>query len=351
MVTIIRSKAKKQDEQYDSKFNLNKTLALAISNQIDEILQDKFNIFQFERDTYRNSLFVLMNYYYCFYNWGSLRIPEDKFMNLIYNVQKNYNQNPYHNAIHAADVTNTLYVMLERLEVKISSNYSSLETLLILFSGAIHDVDHPGNTNVFEINSRSMLALTYNDKSVLENYHLFIFFNFLINDNMNIFCNYDQAEVKNIRKIFIQNVIATDMLNHASDIKKLVANVTNPEFDKTKQENKEFIMTQLIHLSDISNGTKPLEIYDQWVDRLFTEFFGQGDKEKEIGLPISFLCDRDKTTIPESQVFFLNFFTLDLIKNLKLIYPKLEILQETLESNRAVWESRKGKTYEIRKWD
>lgn len=351
MVTVIRLKANKQDEQNDSKFSLNKPFAQAISIHIDELLQDKFNIFQFERDTYRNSLFVLMNYYYCFYNWASLKIPEDKLMNLIYNVQKNYNQNPYHNAIHAADVTNTLFVMLERLEVKNISNFSNLETLIILFSGATHDVDHPGNTNAFEINSRSLLALTYNDKSVLENYHLFIFFNFLINDNMNIFCNFDLAEVKNIRKIFIQNIIATDMLNHATDMKKLVSNVTNPEFDKTKQENKEFIMTQLIHLSDISNGTKPLEVYDQWVDRLFVEFFGQGDKEKEMGLPISMLCDREKTAIPESQVFFLNFFTLDLIKNMKIIYPKFEILQETLESNRAAWESRKGKPYEIRKWD
>merc|ERR1712000_319859 len=41
----------------------------------------------------------------------------------------------------------------------------------MLLSAVAHDVDHPGNTNLFEINSGSELALRYNDTGVLENHH------------------------------------------------------------------------------------------------------------------------------------------------------------------------------------
>jgi hypothetical protein len=231
------------------------------------------------------------------------------------------------------------------------SSFTDLETLIILLSCASHDIDHPGRTNAFEINSRSILALTYNDKSVLENYHLFLFFNFLINTNMNIFGQFDLNEMKSIRKLFINNIIATDMMNHALDLKKLKEMVAQPTFEKTKTENKEFIMSQVTHFCDISNGTKPMGIYENWVSRLFKEFFVQGDKEKEMGLPVSMLCDREKTAVPESQVFFINFFTKDLLSTLQVAYPKMECLQQTLESNRKEWEEKKGKPYEFVSWE
>ena len=110
-------------------------------------------------------------------------------------------------------------------------------------------------------------------------------------------------------------------------------------------------MTQLIHLADISNGSKPMDIYNKWVDKLFVEFFAQGDKEKEMGLPVSMLCDREKTTIPDTQVFFIGFFTMDLIKTISIAYPKFDILIQVVESNKKKWEEKKGKPYEIRNWD
>jgi len=322
-----------------------------VTDSLDTILNQNFNIFDFEKSTINNSLFVLMNYYFHYYNFASLKISETNYMNLVYNIQKNYNENPYHNSIHSADVTNTCYFILERCQVRKDSAFTDLETLIILLSCSTHDIDHPGRTNAFEINSRSLLALTYNDKSVLENYHLFLFFNFLINDNMNIFSQFDLNEIKSIRKLFINNIISTDMMNHALDLKKFKELMASPNFDKTKTDNKEFIMTQITHFCDISNGTKPMAVYEKWVSRLFKEFFSQGDKEKEMGLPISMLCDREKTVIPDSQVFFINFFTKDLLSTLQVIYPQMECLQQTLESNRKEWEEKKGKPYEFVSWE
>ena len=46
------------------------------------------------------------------------------------------------------------------------------------------------------------------------------------------------------------------------------------------------VLQNMVHCSDLSNPTKPLEIYRKWVDRIMEEFFRQGDKEKEAGIEI-----------------------------------------------------------------
>ena len=38
----------------------------------------------------------------------------------------------------------------------------------------------------------------------------------------------------------------------------------------------------MIHCSDLSNPTKPLVLYVEWVDRLMKEFWLQGDKVENI---------------------------------------------------------------------
>jgi len=41
----------------------------------------------------------------------------------------------------------------------------------LFISSAAHDVDHPGNNNIYEIKTKSKLATLYNDQAVLENHH------------------------------------------------------------------------------------------------------------------------------------------------------------------------------------
>ena len=60
----------------------------------------------------------------------------------------------------------------------------------------------------------------------------------------------------------------------------------------------------MVHCADLSNPTKPLELYKTWCGRIMEEFFQQGDKEREAGLDISPMCDRYNATIEKSQVFF-----------------------------------------------
>ena len=38
------------------------------------------------------------------------------------------------------------------------------------------------------------------------------------------------------------------------------------------------VLQNMVHCSDLSNPTKPMDIYRHWVDRITEEFFLQGDK-------------------------------------------------------------------------
>lgn len=46
----------------------------------------------------------------------------------------------------------------------------------LFIASAAHDVDHPGNNNIYEVKTRSKLAILYNDQSVLENHHTATFY-------------------------------------------------------------------------------------------------------------------------------------------------------------------------------
>lgn len=58
----------------------------------------------------------------------------------------------------------------------------------------------------------------------------------------------------------------------------------------------------MVHCADLSNPTKPLELYRQWTDRIMVEFFSQGDRERDKGMDISPMCDKHNASIAKSQV-------------------------------------------------
>jgi len=58
----------------------------------------------------------------------------------------------------------------------------------------------------------------------------------------------------------------------------------------------------MLHCADLSNPTKPAQIYREWVSRVMEEFFRQGDRERALGMDVSPMCDRNTVKIPNAQV-------------------------------------------------
>ena len=59
----------------------------------------------------------------------------------------------------------------------------------------------------------------------------------------------------------------------------------------------------LLHTADVSNPAKQWSIYLGWTTRIMSEFFAQGDMEKEAGIPVTPIFDRDlNIPLPKLQV-------------------------------------------------
>ena len=67
---------------------------------------------------------------------------------------------------------------------------------------------------------------------------------------------------------------------------------------------------------------------------MMDEFWNQGDKEKNLHLPISFLCDRNTVNIPKSQIAFMEGICSPLISTVIEIFPELQFLIDNLNKNK-----------------
>merc|ERR1712194_462443 len=94
----------------------------------------------------------------------------------------------------------------------------------------------------------------------------------------------------------------------------------------------------VLHTADISNLSKPFQTSLQWTDRILREFFQQGDREKQLGLPISPLCDREMTDVPSSQLGFIDFIVQPTLTELAVLAPKVEYLcLQRMRTNKEMW--------------
>ncbi|KAA0187325.1 Phosphodiesterase [Fasciolopsis buskii] len=226
-----------------------------------------------------------------------------RYMNM---VEEHYRAVPYHNRAHAADVVQSTHILLKA--PALSSVFTDLEVLSVLFACAVHDVDHPGLTNQYLINSNDQLAIMYNDASVLENHHLAVAFQLLNRPGCDMFESLAKKQRLSLRRMTIDMVLATDMSKHMSllaDLKTMVETKKVAGSGILTLDNycdRMQILQNMIHCSDLSNPTKPLELYRQWTTRIMEEHFRQGDREREKGMELSPMCDRNTASVEKTQV-------------------------------------------------
>ena len=106
-------------------------------------------------------------------------------------------------------------------------------------------------------------------------------------------------------------------------------------------------MNLLIHSSDISNPTKLFDIYFEWAKLVVEEFWDQGDKEKKLNLICS--CDREKVSIYQSQLGFINFIEIPYFSLLAELDPKLKFFYDNLLNNKNILLSMQEKEKEKQK--
>uniref|UniRef100_A0A672M9L2 Phosphodiesterase n=1 Tax=Sinocyclocheilus grahami TaxID=75366 RepID=A0A672M9L2_SINGR len=317
-----------------------------LSKELEDLNKWGLNIFTVSEYSHNRPLTCIM---YAIFQERDLlktfKIPADTFVTYMMTLEDHYHQDvAYHNSLHAADVAQSTHILLST--PALDAVFTDLEILAAIFAAAIHDVDHPGVSNQFLINTNSELALMYNDESVLENHHLAVGFKLLQEDNCDIFQNLTKKQRQSLRKMVIDMVLATDMSKHMSllaDLKTMVETKKVTSSGVLLLDNytdRIQVLRNMVHCADLSNPTKSLELYRQWTDRIMDEFFHQGDRERERGMEISPMCDKHTASVEKSQVGFIDYIVHPLWETwADLVHPDAQDILDTLEDNRNWYQS------------
>uniref|UniRef100_A0A3B3X8T0 Phosphodiesterase n=1 Tax=Poecilia mexicana TaxID=48701 RepID=A0A3B3X8T0_9TELE len=317
-----------------------------LSKDLEDINKWGLNIFKVAEHSHNRPLTCVM--YRIFQERDLIRtfkIPTDTFVTFMLTLEDHYHSDvAYHNSLHAADVAQSTHILLST--PALDAVFTDLEILAAIFAAAIHDVDHPGVSNQFLINTNSELALMYNDESVLENHHLAVGFKLLQEDNCDIFQNLSKKQRQTLRRMVIDMVLATDMSKHMNLLANLKTMVETKKVTSSgvllldNYTDRMQVLCNMVHCADLSNPTKPLDLYRQWTDRIMDEFFHQGDREREKGMEISPMCDKHTASVERTQVSFIDFIVHPLWETwADLVHPDAQDILDTLEDNRNWYQS------------
>ena len=115
-----------------------------MSKILENLNKWEFNVFDVEEHTSYPLVAVTESALFSLHLQSTLNLNEVKLRNFLMAIQDAYVANPYHNYIHAADVTQTVYHLCTHGELFSSYNIGSLASLALIVAAAIHDVNHPG---------------------------------------------------------------------------------------------------------------------------------------------------------------------------------------------------------------
>ena len=292
-------------------------------------------------------------------------LPREQLVTFLLATRRQYKHERevhYHNWRHAVDVTQSIYVFLADIQLcppldsdptpshepnAVERMLTPLDGLILLISAVGHDVGHPGVNNAFLIACNHPLAQTYNDKSVLENYHCAAYSQLLRRHWPSL------SNIPSFRSALISNILATDMQRHfeyMSNLEDLKSKVENSEdsldewSDKDKSHTRELIMALLMKAADISNVARPFDISANWAKILMNEFARQGELESELQIPTCLFGGppnkEDPLAAAQSQKGFMSLFGYPLFKGISQLMTGVCCSIMELENNQKTWDKK-----------
>lgn len=253
-------------------------------------------------------------------------------------IEEGYHStNPYHNSIHATDVTQAMHCFLQ--ESKIKQHLEPVEIMASLIGAVTHDLDHPGVNQPFLIATSNHLAALYENTSVLENHHWRSAVGCLLESGV---AEQIQSIRPQLEKQISSLILATDITRQQEFLSKFREYLTKDTLDMRKQDDRHFILQISLKCADISNPCRPWDISKKWSQKVCEEFFRQGDYERQLNLPVTSLCDRYSTSVPKIQVGFFKFVVTPLFDEWhRFLGSKLSTkMMYFLKYNQVQWEKR-----------
>ncbi|XP_044195590.1 high affinity cAMP-specific 3',5'-cyclic phosphodiesterase 7A isoform X1 [Thunnus albacares] len=264
-----------------------------------------FDIFLFDRLTNGNSLITLTFHLLNQYGLVELfQLDMVKLWRFLVMVQEDYHgDNPYHNAVHAADVTQAMYCYMR--EPMLAKSLTSYDILLGLLAAATHDLDHPGVNQPFLIKTDHYLATLYRNTSVLENHHWKSAVGLL--RETGLFSHLPAEDRLSMERELGSLILATDISRQNDYLSRFRLHLDQENLCLSSASHRHFILQMALKCADICNPCRPWELSKQWSEKVTEEFFQQGDIERKHKLEVSPLCDRDNNTVGNIQIGFMTY--------------------------------------------
>ncbi|XP_055608152.1 uncharacterized protein LOC129755605 [Uranotaenia lowii] len=304
---------------------------------LDRVGNWRFNAFTLETVTGGRSLPVLCVHLFHWYGLlDHFNLDVVRVWKLFSLIEEGYHStNPYHNSIHATDVTQAMHCFLQ--EKRILENLSPLEIMASLIGAVTHDLDHPGVNQPFLIATSNHLAALYENTSVLENHHWRSAIGCLLESGV---AEQIQGIRPELEKQISSLILATDITRQQEFIAKFREYLTRDSLDMREKEHRHFILQIALKCADISNPCRPWDISKKWSLKVCEEFFRQGDYERQLNLPVTSLCDRHSTSVPKIQTGFFKFVVTPLMDEWhRFLKTKLSHnMMHHLKYNQNQWE-------------
>lgn len=262
---------------------------------------------------------------------------------------------PYHNWQHAMDVFFFSYHIVVQGQADKFFNFQDILALLV--AAIAHDVGHFGVTNNFLVTTRAEVATIYNDESVLENMHTSKCFATMRRPGLEFMDGITTKDYNTFRGKVIGAILATDMAHHFDLVDRLSERVkrleANPFTTDTKHPNepgvierrkasksdRRMLLQACLHMADFGKSFSQWQYHVGSVARLEEEFFAQGDRERELGIPISPMYDRNKDSLAICQGTFLPKVVLPLFEPVSRMFCEevAHTLVVNLQDNQRRW--------------
>jgi len=275
------------------------------------------------------------NIFSMMFDFGALNISASALASYLLEVERLYRDNPFHNFRHAATVTHVLCLLSGPMGAR--EKLGDLLHFAVILSAVVHDVDHPGNTNAFEINSGSELAILYNDQSVLENHHCATAFRLMNSRGVKLLEAVGPAEQKEFRRVMVSSILATDMSMHFQLVEEVNTRMSTGWVVQSPADQL-FFCKILLHAADLSNPVRSFDIAKTWAERIADEFNSQVEREKSLGLQVlPFMVIPDGAALAKNEIDFCSFVVGPMWRAICGFFPELDHLQTQMNRNLVDW--------------
>ncbi|XP_060523064.1 dual 3',5'-cyclic-AMP and -GMP phosphodiesterase 11 isoform X4 [Cylas formicarius] len=253
-------------------------------------------------------------------------------------VKKNYRNVTYHNWRHAFNVAQMMFAIITATQWW--TIFGEIECLALMIGCLCHDLDHRGTNNSFQIKASSPLAQLYST-STMEHHHFDQCIMILNSPGNKLLSNISPEEYSRVIRVLEEAILSTDLAVYFSFFRKRGAffNIVREGPCWAIEEHRELLRAMLMTVCDLAAITKPWEIEKRVAELVSSEFFEQGDIEREkLNItPIDIMNREKEDQLPLMQVGFIDSICYPIYEAFGMLSDKLEPLAEGVRQNRIKW--------------